>query len=340
MSESKKSSGLFDDRSFGFAVNKASNRFRDAAAERRLAQVVDSLGRASSESKGTLGYLGRRFRKQFAGFLVANRDRERISATAGAYSELSEEQATLLSDGHATLQAVIGTVAPRVAPGIPDPESVLTCYRNSGELPSGESMLTVDDIVPLTEALQRTEPGRFLAALHLANAEPNAAEVMTVAVEELERRIVAAGVSGAPEDLIEMVVPQPVSPVVITFRIIVAVMRIRAMLRNACQLMFQVSTGQPPSVLDEDNIFGFHGPTSTHIGDGYSVDCQPTRQQLTLEPGDLILVNYPPVSVKQLCHMEHGTLNFSRELGTSQSLKLRGLSTDLDPYSRLRVTEE
>jgi hypothetical protein len=232
---------------------------------------------------------------------------------------------------------LIQLAAPQVLPSVQDASAILTCYRNVGSLPQGEPLLSTAELQPLVQALQKTVPGQFLKGWALQNPQPGATESLTDGIEEMERRIMVAGVAADPGELVDILMPPHPSLETMMARLLFALVRMRAMLRNSCQLMFQITTGHRPPVLDDDKIFGFI-PTSTRISDGYSVDCQPSGDEMFAEPGDLLLVDYSPFQAKQLCHLEHATTNFSQELGMSQLFKLRGLSTDLDPYPRLPLS--
>lgn len=156
-------------------------------------------------------------------------------------------------------------------------------------------------------------------------------------IEEMDKRIINAGVFKSPTDFDELRFNNRQTDVEKELqRFLFSVLVLKKQIQLVNQLLYQAFLTTKLVSFDENNIYDIKNFNQNTIGTGLQVFIQPNSEEVFLDVGDIIFldINYGN-QIKDLAFVEGKKTNFSKETGTNEIYDLRIINDDLNPYSNL-----
>lgn len=295
----------------------------------------------TGQHRSSFGFAARQIRAQALGYLVVNRDKERIAKdypplrwTTG----LTQEEVLLLAGTHQQLVALdqlclnpLIEIHPQFLPAV-DPY-----YRYGYQFP---------DVVPEVELFSQEEmdilsnsfrkhPAFKVISDSVEVAQKSLPDDQLIkAVNGLEIKLLQAGPLHTPKDLSYLAhIPEANAPERITFRFFSALLCLRASMDILNELIFQAILVDKLPVFNNDNVLNYESVTTHLGGTGIALLCLP--DDLDIDIG-LVLIKDPTVNIPvDLCRIEAIKVENSNELGDVGYVSVRLIDEYLNPYSNL-----
>lgn len=327
------------------AVYKLTRSIQCTDLRQRLHQLIHGLMGSTStgqfqQDRSMFGYLGRKRRRQFLGFLEVDnlRSQEEARALPFTIPPLEDEERSLLHLAHRHLlalnQACLVGLDSMVA-------ELANPYAITSELsplaPSEFQLFSQQEVSTVVEGFRQHPAYQVLERLSKDVIRSVPAVQIQQAVLQFTHRIRQAGVDHVPSDFEVLHFPVRNSPQYVITQLLIAVMCLRESIFNLDQLVYQAVVNDQLNALTEDNIVNLR--TISHlIGNGYIVECQPTGKELISDVGELILLKASiggNHDINQLCCIEKKHTQISMETGTIITFGLRGIDEYLNPFREL-----
>lgn len=306
--------------------------------------TIQTLTRAPADPKSpmSVGHTARQQHAQFYGYLVVDDYRE--TALPFTLSPLLDDERRVLSRGQAAVMSLNDACIASILQAAPNCASAVHPYAHLKPLRTpvvaAPTLFSEDALRAVVSAFSETRAVRAIVETHVDIRAKLAPDQCLGMVERLVNDVETAGALSAPKDLSDMCRKlSPNSGEAALAQYWFGMSSVRGMLQALDQMVYQATLQDRIQRLNEDTVFGVRGPSRHAVATGYSVDCQPDGGQITIGPGDVLLLALDThEKTRALCLVNHVTINFDQELGYRMKVDMRELDADLNPYSGLMTT--
>ncbi len=292
--------------------------------------------------KGQFGYHARKQHAQFMGYLIVDEKRalleDRLPTKLPA---LSPEYILLIRKGHSIIKHINSICSSIIIDNIPNLECCLDPYSlfpYPGYQQNVSDVLDNQTIQPLVNAFQNSKPVKEIVNQTKKLTGGSFQKNFFEGVIEIKRRIDEAGVHKTPKNFNESNRQlQEGSAEHSLLTLIYACISARAILSNIDQLIFQAILFDKLTVLDSDKIINIENWTGTTIGRGMTLLTQLGPSGVLMEPASIALIKfeYNGEKVDEIGLVTSVSFRMNHQTGSDESISLRLLDNDLNPYSNL-----
>lgn len=310
---------------------------------RKLLTDLNSTSEDKSNTLGDrshLGYIARRQRAQFMGYLIVDYKRDYINEKSGDnIPNISDKEREILKRANFILSYINKKSVENITDAIPNLTSTLSIYSNF-EYPDYEykieELINVSDFLPLIESIKECEITKNILNSPREFACSIPSDSYLGASMEFNTRLQRKGVHEVPQDFVDLNFDKN-SPEFIARNLILSAMCLRQTLKNVATLLFQAFQIDRLPMLNENNIINIENYNSNLVGKGLTIAIQPNGVEILTDVEDLILYKFKFHQEQEegICLVEGLSTSFSQDYGWVQKYKLRVLNDNLNPYFNL-----
>jgi hypothetical protein len=295
----------------------------------------------SGNHRSSFGLVARQFRAQALGYLVVNRDRDKIAKDYPPLrwtSGLTHEEICLLAGTHKQLaqldQVCLSPLTEKNPQFIP---AVDPYHRFGYQLPDEVTevdLFTNKDKNALANNFSQHPAFKIIFESMEIAKKSMPEDQLIKAANGLEVKLLQSGPLHTPKDLDYLAnIPEVNAPERITFRFFSALLCLRASIDILNELIYQAILVDKLPVFSEKNVIDYETVTAHLGGTGISLLCQP--DDIVMDLG-LALIKDPSFKLPvDLCRIEAIKVEASNEFGDVAYVLLRQIDEYLNPYSHL-----
>lgn len=317
-----------------------------ASLRTELREIVDSLNRASGgpenrTNRSHFGYVARKQRAQFLGYLLVDQARDSLSRRTPGWPipPLQGEERRLLAIAHGQILQVNQQCIAPLAEALPTRVKAVDPYSRFPQVPFADAreVSFVDQRAVSAMANSFHEhPAIEIALQGIGLVQEQASEdEYAKAVFDLTECLLHKGPLDAPEQFTEIAYRDSASsPRRTIARQLAALMSIRSSLRTLDQLVYQAVLSDKLSLLSDDNVINIAGPIRHPAGQGIRVVYQPSEEAQLIEKMQLLLVkcSRPTAPLEELVRAESVEVEVSQGLGEAVTVEFRVINENLNPF--------
>lgn len=293
----------------------------------------------SNRDRTMLSQIARKQNAQFLGYILAHERREEIEKNINlSVAALLPDEYELLCKAHCIIKYLNNQLVQSLVKDIPSLSGVLNPYCIFSDKEHDFNIRELVDVSIFDSIIKsfRTIPS-YLALKKVPlniSAKINEDGYINGALEFI-RRIEERGVHEIPEDFHELRNASLMNtPERIVQMLFFSVMALRKTISNIDQIIFQAFIQEKLVVLNEENIINIVHNNTNMIGRGLTILIQPTYNEFTTHPGEIILVKFQMKDYKidKMCFVEGIKSRFLNENGDTIEFNLRVLDDNLNPF--------
>jgi hypothetical protein len=310
----------------------------------QIKSLIKSLSSFKEEELNTnrdrsiLAQIASKQNAQFLGYILAHQRREEIEKNINLpVAALLPDEYELLCRAHFIIEYLNNQLVQGLIEDIPNLSGVLNpyCLFSYKEPDFNISeLIDVNIFGSIIKSFRTIPPYLTLNKVPLNISTKINEDGYIQGALEFIRRIEERGVHEIPEDFHELRNAKLMNtPERIVQMLFFSVMALRKTICNIDQLIFQAFIKDKLVVLNEENIINIVHNNTHMIGRGLTILIQPTYNEFTAHPGEIILVKFQTKNYKidKMCFVEGMKSRFLNENGDTIEFNLRVLDDNLNP---------